>query len=94
MHQKLEALHEQISDKLLSAGSVSASDLKSLVDKASHIEAALNESRTETAVAIRNVLTADQLSHVAQVHAKLRSLHSQVQSLMGHEEGPAEDGND
>ena len=94
MHQKLEALHEQISDKLLSAGAVSASDLKSLVDKASHIEAALNESRTETAVAIRNVLTADQLSHVAQVHAKLRSLHSQVQSLMGHEEGPPEDGND
>lgn len=94
MHQKLEALHEQISDKLLSAGSVSASDLKALVDKASHIEAALNESRTETAIAIRNVLTADQLSHVAQVHAKLRSLHSQVRSLMGHEEGPPEDGND
>jgi Spy/CpxP family protein refolding chaperone len=92
MHQKLEALHEQISDKLLSAGAVSASDLKPLVDRASHIEAALNESRTETAVAIRNVLTADQLGHVAQVHAKLRSLHSQVQSLMGH--GAPDEGND
>ena len=93
MHKQLETLHEQISDKLLSSGSVSAADLKPLVDKASHIEAALNQSRAETAVSIRNVLTADQLGHVAQVHAKLKSLHSQVQSLMGHG-APEDDGND
>jgi Spy/CpxP family protein refolding chaperone len=93
MYQQLEALHEQISDKLLSSGSVAAADLKPLVDKASHIEATLNQSRTETAIAIRNVLTADQLSHVAQVHAKLKSLHTQVQSLMGHG-APEDDGND
>jgi Spy/CpxP family protein refolding chaperone len=94
MHHQLEVLHQQISDKLLSSGSVSAADLKPLVDKASRIEATLNQSRAETAVSIRNVLTADQLNHVAQVHAKLRSLHSQVESLMGHQDGPPDDGND
>lgn len=93
LHQQLESLHSQISDKLLSSGSVSSADLKPLVDKASHIEATLNQSMTDTALSIRNVLTPDQLSHVAQVHDKLRSLHTQVQSLMGHG-APQDDGND
>ena len=83
MHQQLQALHEKIADKILSAGTVTSADLKPLVDQASRIEAKLNENMADTAVAIRNLLTADQVKHLAEVHGKLRAIHSQVQSLMG-----------
>jgi Spy/CpxP family protein refolding chaperone len=84
LRQQLMSIHEQISDKLLSTGSVSAADLKPLVTKASHLEATLNENMTDTAVAIRNVLTPAQVSKLAEVHAKMRSIHQQIQGIMGH----------
>jgi Spy/CpxP family protein refolding chaperone len=93
LHQQLRSLHEKISDKLLNSGSVSASDLKPLVDKASHIEATLNQSMTDTALSIRNVLTPAQIAKLAEVHAKLNGIHKQLQGLMGHDM-PPDDGGD
>ena len=84
LHQQLMSLHEQISDKLLGSGSVSAADLKPLVDKASHLEATLNQSMTDTALSIRNVLTPAQIGKLAEVHAKLNNIHKQIQGIMGH----------
>ncbi len=84
LHQQLMSLHEKISDKLLSSGSVTSADLKPLVEKASRLEATLNENMTETALSIRNVLTPAQITKLADVHAKLRNLHQQVQGIMGH----------
>ncbi|HTT96851.1 MAG TPA: Spy/CpxP family protein refolding chaperone [Rhizomicrobium sp.] len=83
MRQQLMTLHEKISDKLLGTGSVTAADLKPLVDKASHLEAALNENMTETAISIRNVLTPAQVSKLAETHAKLESIHKQIKGIMG-----------
>ncbi|MBV8978551.1 MAG: periplasmic heavy metal sensor [Alphaproteobacteria bacterium] len=83
MHRQLQDLHEKIADKILGSGTVTSADLKPLVDQASRLEAKLNENMADTAVAIRNLLTADQVKHLAEVHAKLRAIHSQVQSLMG-----------
>lgn len=83
VHQQLMTLHEQISDKLLGAGPVSAADLKPLVQKASALEARLNENMTDTAIAIRNVLTPEQVKKLAEVHKKLHDLHTQVQQIMG-----------
>ena len=37
----------------------------------------------DTALAIRNVLTADQIARLAQVHQQLQSLHAQLRNLMG-----------
>ncbi|HEY4113674.1 MAG TPA: Spy/CpxP family protein refolding chaperone [Rhizomicrobium sp.] len=86
LHRQLMALHEQISDKLLGAGSVSSADLKPLVQKASDLEAKLNQDMADTAVAIRNVLTPEQVKKLADVHKKLHDLHTQVQQLMGSEQ--------
>ena len=83
IHQQLFALHEQISTKLFSAGAVTSADLKPLVQQASRLEAELNQNMADTAIAIRNVLTADQVKHLAEVQQKLHSLHSQIQGLMG-----------
>ncbi|HWA02505.1 MAG TPA: periplasmic heavy metal sensor [Rhizomicrobium sp.] len=84
MHQQLQTLHEKISDKILGAGAVTSADLKPLVDQASRVEAKLNQNMADTAIAIRNVLTAEQVKHLAEVHSKLHALHTQVQSLMGN----------
>jgi len=90
IHKQLFALHEQISGKLFSAGAVTSADLKPLVTQASKLESELNQSMADTAIAIRNVLTADQIKHLAEVQQKLHSLHAQMQGLMGHP-GPDDD---
>lgn len=91
IYRELESLHEQIANKLLAPGTVTSADLKPLVDKASRLEANLNQSRAETALAIRNVLTPAQVAKLAEVHGKLHNLHMQVQSLMGAPEEPGPD---
>lgn len=91
LHHQLEKLHQQIADKLLSSGAVTSADLKPLVDKASSMEAKLNQNMADTAVSIRNVLTAAQVAKLAEVHNKLRSLHEQVQNLMGSKNGAPDD---
>jgi Spy/CpxP family protein refolding chaperone len=83
LHQQLFTLHEQISSKLFSPGAVTAADLKPMVQQASRLEAELNQNMADTALAIRNVLTSDQVKHLAEVQQKLHSLHSQIQGLMG-----------
>ena len=93
IHQQLFALHEQISAKLFSAGAVTSADLKPLVQQASRLEADLNQNMADTAVAIRNILTSDQVKHLAEVQQKLHSLHSQMQGLMGRSGSPESDDN-
>ena len=93
IHQQLFSLHEQISAKLFSPGSVTSADLKPLVQQASRLEADMNQNMADTAVAIRNVLTPDQVKHLAEVQQKLHSLHAQIQGLMGHP-GPGEPDDD
>jgi Spy/CpxP family protein refolding chaperone len=86
LHGQMEALHRQIADKLLAPGQVSVADVRPLVQKMTGVEAQLTESMTTTAIAVRNVLTQEQLKQLAQVHRKLRDLHTQVQRLMGTEQ--------
>jgi Spy/CpxP family protein refolding chaperone len=94
MHKQLMDLHEQISAKLLSPGAVTSADLKPLVQQASGIEAKLNQSMADTAIAIRNVLTPAQVSKLAEVHNKLHKLHSELQGIMGPEGDAHDDSND
>src|SRR6185437_8633504 len=70
IHKQLFALHEQISGKLFSPGAVTSADLKPLVQQASRLESELNQNMADTAIAIRNVLTADQIKHLAEVQQK------------------------
>lgn len=83
--EQFHALHEQIAAKLFSAGTVSASDLAPLTQKASRIQQQIDQNMVDTALAVRNVLTADQLSRLAQVHQQLQNLHEQIRNLMGSE---------
>ncbi|HEY1961504.1 MAG TPA: Spy/CpxP family protein refolding chaperone [Rhizomicrobium sp.] len=83
LHAQMEALHQQIADRLLTPGQVSAADVRPLVQKMSAVESELTENMTATAIAIRNVLTPEQLAQLTKVHKKLQSLHSQIRGLVG-----------
>lgn len=93
LHQQLQALHEQIAGKLLSPGAVSAADIRPLVQEATRLEGQLNQNMADTALAIRNVLTPEQIGRLAEMHHKLQNLHTQIQSLMGSSHGAADPDN-
>jgi protein CpxP len=83
VYQQFHALHEQIAAKLLSPGTVTAADLAPFTQKAYRLQEKIDQSMVDTALAVRNLLTADQLNHLAQVHQQLQSLHAQIKGLMG-----------
>jgi Spy/CpxP family protein refolding chaperone len=83
LHAQLENIHEQFAEKLLGQGSVGAADLKPLVQEAARVEAELTENMATTAIAVRNILTPEQVKKLADVHRKLHALHTQVRSLLG-----------
>jgi len=85
--RQFHALHEQIADRLLTAGPVSAADLAPLTQKAFRLQQQIDQNMVDTALAIRNVLTPEQISRVSKVHAQLETLHTQIQNLMGSEPG-------
>lgn len=86
VHQQFESVHEQLAEKLLSPGKVTAAELAPLEQKAYRYQQQLDQGMVDTAIAIRNILTSDQLNHLAQVHKQLQSLHSQIQSIMGSDQ--------
>jgi len=83
LHAQLQTVHEQFAAKLLGQGSVTAADLKPLLDQAARAEADLTANMANTALAVRNVLTPAQIKKLGDVHRKLHALHNQIQGLMG-----------
>ena len=91
MHDKFEQLHtihEQIADKLLSTGTVNATDLTPLVQQSAAIQQQIDMQHLETALKIRALLTSDQLSKVAQTHQKLKGLFEQMHAMMAPPDAP------
>jgi Spy/CpxP family protein refolding chaperone len=82
LFQQLRAVREQIATKLL-ATSVTAADLAPLQQRLTHIQQLVDQDMIDKALAIRNILTPDQVAHLAQVHQQLQGLHAQLQNLMG-----------
>jgi Spy/CpxP family protein refolding chaperone len=81
--QQMHSIREQIADKLLSSGSVSASDLAPLLTQQSQIQQRLDSQMVSTAIQIRGVLTTNQLSKVAAANEKLKQVHSEIESILG-----------
>jgi Spy/CpxP family protein refolding chaperone len=83
LFRQFHSIHERIADKLLASGSVTASDLAPLQKQAADLQQKIATAHLDTALKIRSVLTPVQIAKVAQVHAKLRSLHQQIQAIIG-----------
>ena len=84
LYQQYEAIHQQISAKLVGTGNVSASQLTPLVQQAAQIRESIDENRMQTALQIRSILTPEQLGKLASVEQQLQAMHNQLHSLMGH----------
>ena len=60
---------------------MSASDLTPLLTQQEQIQQQLDTQMVATAIQIRGVMTADQLSKVSAANDKLKAIHSQIESI-------------
>lgn len=86
VYQGMHAVHDELAAKLLRPGALTAADLAPLEQKAVHYQEQIDRDMVDTALAIRNVLTPDQITRLAQVHQQLQKLHAQMHSLMGSDD--------
>ncbi len=86
--EQMHSIRDQIADKLLSSGSVSASDLAPLLAQQAALQQQLDAQMISTAIQVRGVLTSDQLSKVADAHTKLKQIHSQIDAILGPPDAP------
>ena len=86
--KQLRTIHDQIADKLMGTGAVSAADIAPLQQHAAQIHQQLAQQMLTTALQIRGVLTVEQLAKAADLHTKLKSLRTQMEALMG-DDGPS-----
>ena len=54
-----------------------------LQQKAAQYKQQIGREMVDTALAIRNILTPEQIARLSQVHQQLQSLHEQIRNLMG-----------
>ncbi len=81
--KKLHSLHEEFAAKLLSPGKLSMSDVAPLQKQQTELRGQIDQQMAETALKVRDVLTPEQLKKVADVNAKLKAIHKQIEALMG-----------
>ncbi len=86
--KQLRAVHDQIADKLMSTGSVTASDIAPLQQQEAQIHQQLDQQMLSTALQIRGLLTPDQLSRASALHNQLKSLRAQMDALLGDGQPP------
>src|SRR5438445_394920 len=79
--QQLQLMHEQIANKLLAPGTISASDLAPLEDQAARLDAQIQRQALSASVQIRSILTTDQIARMAQFHQKMSALQQQMKKL-------------
>lgn len=77
--QQMHAIHEQIVSGLLAGNT--QDQLASLVQQEEQLRAQEDSAHLATAIQIRGVLTAEQLSKAASTHQQLEALHAQEHAL-------------
>ena len=79
---QLQAANNQLADKLFAPGTVQAADLTPQVQQTMQLRQQLMEQGVKTALAIRAVLTPEQLAKVAQTKDRIEKLQAEMQSLL------------
>jgi Spy/CpxP family protein refolding chaperone len=83
--QQLHSIQQQIADKFLSTGSVTAADFAPLQQQENQIHQQLDQQMLNSALQIRGLLTPDQLAKVSNLHNQLESLRQQIRTLLGQD---------
>ena|SRR5450432_3395931 len=92
LEKQLRALREQMANKLLGSGSVTAADFITLQDQVAQLRAQVSDQTLKTALKIRAVLSNDQLAHMNQVSQRLQTMHQEMETLVNPENSVPESG--
>jgi Spy/CpxP family protein refolding chaperone len=79
---QLDAVNYALAAKLTAPGPVDAAALKADVEQVAHLRQELMDQGLKTALAVRAVLTPEQLAKVAAVQTKLRTLQGEMRELL------------
>ncbi len=82
LSQQLEAANDQLADKLFAPGKVEIGDLTPRLQHIGQLRQQLLEQGMKTALAVRAILTPEQLAKVNQLKDQLRKLHKEMRSLL------------
>jgi Spy/CpxP family protein refolding chaperone len=80
--EQMHAIHEQIATLLTSSGSVAKDQVNALVRQEDRLRLQMDEARMGQFLAIRNLLTSEQLAQAASTHQQMEALHAQEHALM------------
>ena len=79
---QLQAANGQLASKLFAPGAVQSADLTPLIQKITQLRQQLMEQGVKTALAIRAVLTPDQLNKVSRVQVQMEKLQGEMRALV------------
>lgn len=82
LFKQLQAANDQLADKLFAPGAVQASELTPQVQQITQLRQQLMEQGLKTALAIRAVLTPEQLAKVSQLKDRMQKLQSEMRSVL------------
>jgi Spy/CpxP family protein refolding chaperone len=85
---QMRSVHEQIVNRMLAAGDVTAEDLAPLVTQEEALRNQMDSLHLSQTLQMRSVLTREQLAQAATTHTKIEALHAQEHAVMTGEEVP------
>ncbi len=83
---QLQTANDQLASKLFAPGNVQPADLAPQIQTANQLRQQLMEHGVKTALAIRAVLTPEQLTQAAQLKDRLQKVHAEMRSLLEGED--------
>jgi len=88
LSSELGKANDELSRKLFAPGDVALADLKTQLDEVAGLRRQLMEQGVKTALAIRKVLTPEQLAKVAEVKQRMDKLRAEMRELMEGDDPP------
>lgn len=77
----MRAIHDQMATALLSPGKVTAESLQPILDKQAALEKTTKDAHVKTLLALRDVLTPEQLAKAKVRYTKIKSIKEQMKEL-------------
>jgi Spy/CpxP family protein refolding chaperone len=77
----LQVAHQEVADKLFAPGEVQAEDLTTPMQRVAQLREQLMQEGLKVALAVRGILTPEQLAKAAEIKERMRALHAEMRGL-------------
>jgi Spy/CpxP family protein refolding chaperone len=88
IEKQIRALREQMADKLLSVGTVTAADFSSMQQQMAQLRSQIADQTLKTTLKIRALLSNDQLTRMNQTSQRLQAIHKEMETLVNPDGAP------